>query len=303
MQQEHNTTVLQQKPKPRRYTLEERMEIERKRKKRKAERHRNQMIFLALCTLVLVLVILGLIKLVMLAVGAFQAADLPEVEIPEVEIPLVSTDSVEEVPEYDDVTYDVSEYVYDPDDVRMILVNTNLPLSEDYTVETAVADDASGMTLEVEAAEQYRAMAAAALVDGISLTLIEGYHDADTQEMLFTQWYEYYQDQGNTDEDAYTLAQTMVGAANASEHQTGYGADILSEDYTSADLGFVETAAFAWLERYAAEYGFILRYDESKQMITGHVYVPWHWRYVGVENAKAVVESGLSLEEFIELNS
>ena len=62
---------------------------------------------------------------------------------------------------------------------------------------------------------------------------------------------------------------------------------------------FADTRAYQWLTAYAAEYGFILRYPEDRQAITGVVFEPWHWRYVGVENALAIRASGLSLEEFL----
>ena len=81
--------------------------------------------------------------------------------------------------------------------------------------------------------------------------------------------------------------------------ERGYAADILSTDYTAQDTGFADTRAYQWLTAYAAEYGFILRYPKDRQAITGVVFEPWHWRYVGVEIALAIRASGLSLEEFL----
>lgn len=94
-------------------------------------------------------------------------------------------------------------------------------------------------------------------------------------------------------------AAAILPEADANEHGTGYAADILSTDYTAQDTGFADTRAYQWLTAYAAEYGFILRYPEDRQAITGVVFEPWHWRYVGVENALAIRASGLSLEEFL----
>ena len=79
-------------------------------------------------------------------------------------------------------------------------------------------------------------------------------------------------------------------------------ADILSSDYTTLDTGFADTDAFRWLSAYGADYGFILRWPEDCQAVTGMVYQPWHWRYVGVENARAIAASGLSLEEFVAVH-
>ena len=54
------------------------------------------------------------------------------------------------------------------------------------------------------------------------------------------------------------------------------------------------------LEAYAAEYGFILRWPQGRQAATGMVFEPWHWRYVGAENAAKINASGLCFEEYIE---
>ena len=76
---------------------------------------------------------------------------------------------------------------------------------------------------------------------------------------------------------------------------------IRDRDNPQQDTSFAETRAYEWLTAYAAEYGFILRYPQDRQAATGIVFEPWHWRYVGVENALAIRASGLSLEEFIAL--
>ena len=80
-----------------------------------------------------------------------------------------------------------------------------------------------------------------------------------------------------------------------------YGADILADDSPEKNPSFARSRAYEWLMAYASEYGFILRWPEDRQVATGMVYQPWHWRYVGVENARAIAASGLSLEEFSAL--
>ena len=67
------------------------------------------------------------------------------------------------------------------------------------------------------------------------------------------------------------------------------------------DTGFADTRAYEWLEAYAAEHGFILRWPQERQAATGMVFEPWHWRYVGRDNALAIRASGLSLEEYLAL--
>lgn len=70
-------------------------------------------------------------------------------------------------------------------------------------------------------------------------------------------------------------------------------------DIVSASADFVSTKEFSWLLEHAREYGFILRYPENKTEITGVMYEPWHWRYVGKEAAAAMHQSGQCLEEYL----
>lgn len=92
-----------------------------------------------------------------------------------------------------------------------------------------------------------------------------------------------------------------VPMPEVSEYATGYAADILAADSATKDEAFAQSRAYEWLTAYAAEYGFILRCPEDRQAATGMAFAPWHWRYVGVENALAIRASGLSLEEFLAL--
>ena len=195
--------------------------------------------------------------------------------------------------------YEETDYRFDPSDARLVLVNANLPLEQEPVPDLAVADDATGQQLEAEAAAQYRAMAEAAQADGIPLTLAAGYQDADTRTAAHEAQKQTYLARHKSEEEASARAAAILPEADANEHGTGYAADILSTDYTAQDTGFADTRAYQWLTAYAAEYGFILRYPEDRQAITGVVFEPWHWRYVGVENALAIRASGLSLEEFL----
>ena len=87
---------------------------------------------------------------------------------------------------------------------------------------------------------------------------------------------------------------------NCTEHTTGLALDILSEDYRTADDGYGETDEGKWLAENAWKYGFIQRYPQNKETITGVIYEPWHYRYVGKEHAQAIHEQGLCLEEYLD---
>lgn len=197
--------------------------------------------------------------------------------------------------------YDGTDYVFDAADARLVLVNANLPYVQEPAPTLDTADEATGQQLEAEAAMQYRSMAAAAQADGITLTLVTGYQDADARQAAYEARVQFYREKHKSEDEAASLAASVQLQAAANEHGTGYAADILSADYTEPDTGFADTRAYEWLNAYAAEYGFILRYPQDRQAATGVVYEPWHWRYVGRENALAIRASGLSLEEFLTL--
>ena len=189
----------------------------------------------------------------------------------------------------------------DLSDKRLMLVNANLPLTEEPTPELAVADDATGASLEAEAAAAYREMAEAAKQDKIELVLTAGYQDAAARQSAYEAAVQSYRESGCSEEEAAARAATVQPAPEASEYATGYGADILAADSMEKDTGFADTRAYEWMEAYAAEHGFILRWPQERQAATGMVFEPWHWRYVGRDNALAIRASGLSLEEYLAL--
>ena len=130
-----------------------------------------------------------------------------------------------------------------------------------------------------------------------------GWQDADARTAAYEARLTAYSAENSrlSAEEAADHTASLQPAASTSEQGTGYCADILSPDCTEKTAAFAETRAYEWLTAYAAEYGFILRWPEDRQSATGMVYAPWHWRYVGVENACAIRESGLALEEFLAL--
>ena len=182
-------------------------------------------------------------------------------------------------------------------DERLILVNNNLPLPEGYAVETEVADDNTGKELQKDAAQAYRQMTEAARAEDVELMLCSGYRTVEYQQELFDKKKQKYLDKGDSEEEAFEKARTVVALPGCSEHNTGLAADIVTPDHQDLDTAFERTDAFKWMDAHAAEYGFILRYPEDKQAITGIIYEPWHYRYVGAENAAAMKASGLCLEE------
>ena len=94
-------------------------------------------------------------------------------------------------------------------------------------------------------------------------------------------------------------ADSISARPGFSEHQTGLTVDMAA---TGAQLSkFADTDAFVWMQQNAHRFGWILRYPEGKEIITGYSYEAWHYRYLGVELATKVHDSGLTYDEYYEL--
>ena len=101
--------------------------------------------------------------------------------------------------------------------------------------------------------------------------------------------------------DAEMMARELVAYPGTSEHQLGLALDLVDARHVKLDSSQENTKAYKWLYEHCAEYGFIVRYPNGKTDITGIIYEPWHFRYVGVEAATYMVEHNLCLEEFVAL--
>ncbi len=143
-------------------------------------------------------------------------------------------------------------------------------------------------------------MFAAAKEAGVPLQLVSAYRSIYLQDKLFTRSVNTYMNQGLSEQDAINKANRERTFSGTSEHNTGLGFDILQQGNFTLSTTFENSAQFKWLMENAENYGFILRYAKDKTDITGIMYEPWHFRYVGVEHAKKINELGMCLEEYIE---
>lgn len=193
---------------------------------------------------------------------------------------------------------DYSDYVFDPEDWRLILVNKQHSIPDDYTFPLGTIT--GSMKCDERILEDLLAMMQAAKADGIDLEVCSPYRDFNRQTYLFERKIKLYMSAGMSYMDAYKTASMAVTSPNASEHQIGLAIDFYSSTYRSLDEGFADTKAGKWLADHSYEYGFILRYPEGSEFITGIEYEPWHFRYVGVEAATVITNRGITLEEFWE---
>ncbi len=181
----------------------------------------------------------------------------------------------------------------DEENWYLTLVNTG------YRIPNGDAPDlvyvcGSSERLDSKVAVHYEKMYNAAKQDGVNLAPCSGYRSYERQENNYNNKISFYESQGYSTADAKVKAATIIMPPGSSEHNLGYAMDIVC-----VDEWFEDTAEFKWLTENAADYGFIMRYPKEKQDITGVIYEPWHWRYVGVEAAKEMKASGLVLEEYL----
>ena len=176
----------------------------------------------------------------------------------------------------------------DTDDWMYILAN---PWNEigSYTPELATLER---QQFDERIVDDMEAFAEAAREEGLSVFLSSGYRGYDMQSYLFRR---------KADEYGEAVAQTIVARPGTSEHQTGLCCDITDRYYEEKGWDLENTALYQWMSAHCQEYGFIVRYPKGKEEVTGIIYEPWHFRYVGVEAATYIMEHDLTLEEFLEL--
>ncbi len=173
--------------------------------------------------------------------------------------------------------------VYEKDGLTFIdgvlIANKTYSLPEDYAPD--------GLLSECENA--FSLMKKDAAAKGLSIYISSGYRSYSYQENLYNRYVR---------RDGKALADTYSARPGHSEHQTG-----LAIDLNTVTRSFGNTKEGKWVAAHCHEYGFIIRYPEGKSHITGYSYEPWHLRYVGVETAKRITESGLCLEEYYGITS
>lgn len=177
-------------------------------------------------------------------------------------------------------------------DWKYVLANQTHLLGSDFTPDVTALEN--GHYFDSRAVDALKAFIQGARDAGLSVYLTSSYRAYATQEYLFNKKVAEYGGDRET-------AARIVAIPGSSEHQTGLAADICDQYYQYMNESLADTALSKWMKAHCAEYGFILRFPEDKQEITGIMFEPWHFRYVGEEAASYIMEKGLCLEEFVEL--
>lgn len=185
----------------------------------------------------------------------------------------------------------------DLDDWHLILVNKQNPVPDDYDAELASIN--GSLMADARIIDDVYAMLDAAKKDGVNLMICSAYRSYDRQTTLFNNKMNKLMNKGMSYMEAYAVGSMSVTVPGTSEHQLGLALDILTSAYTEMDDGFGNTEAGKWLKDNAPDYGFILRYPKGKEDVTGIIYEPWHFRYVGKDYSKEITDLGVTLEEFV----
>ena len=180
---------------------------------------------------------------------------------------------------------------------ELILVNADNRLESDWTPPTVITVSDSQCPIDSRIEEPLMNMAQACKDAGLSIYLSSGYRSYSEQAANFTRVCNNNGVSDGKDANGYYI----TTPAGGSEHQTGLAVDITDRYYEIKDSSIENTETFKWLKENCTDYGFILRFPSDKREITGVMYEPFHFRYVGVEAAKYITENNLCLEEFIAL--
>ena len=188
-------------------------------------------------------------------------------------------------------------HYFSPHGVKVLLVNPWNTIPEDYQVELVYLTDID--RLETECAEALQRMMDDCRAAGFGPRIMSAYRTQAEQEYL------YWRKVGRLEAAGWGYDQALVDAAKevaipgTSEHQLGLAVDLVDWNYTGLDENQANTPTQKWLMEHCYEYGFILRYPTGTTEITGIIYEPWHYRYVGQEIAQEIRNLGITLEEYL----
>jgi D-alanyl-D-alanine carboxypeptidase len=190
-------------------------------------------------------------------------------------------------------------------DWNLVLVNRENQLAEEIVMELYLTE--SGYQIDSRIQEPYLQLMEAGKAAGMDLTMVSGYRSIEQQQANYDVNYQNFLASGLSEEEARTKTEGYIALPHASEHTTGLAVDITSnalanQEGNSGLLPDLENYPEGlWLKENAPKFGFILRYPKAKEAITGINFEPWHFRYVGIENAMYMTEKNLTLEEYIAI--
>ena len=188
----------------------------------------------------------------------------------------------------------------DGGDWNLVLVNNWNPMTEAEANAVPLAAYNASWDFDERALPHLNQMLDAANAAGCHMWGQSLFRPYSLQAALYQDQVSALLNEGYDQQAAEDEAATVVARPGCSEHNTGLAVDFECADFADLDEGFRDTPAYEWLMAHCAEYGFILRFPQEKEDITGVIYEPWHYRYVGVEAATEIMSRGLCLEEYLD---
>lgn len=188
---------------------------------------------------------------------------------------------------------DDANNVKDKKEWKLLLVNREHYIPEDYTIE--FTELSNGEKVDSRIYPDLQEMFDTARAEGLQLFVADGYRTQEEQQQLLDEKVEAYKNEGYAEEEAEAEAKQWVALPGTSEHQLGLAVDINADTSQST-----RDEVYEWLAQNGYKFGFINRYPANKTEITGTIYEPWHYRYVGKKAAKEIYSQGICLEEYIE---
>lgn len=183
---------------------------------------------------------------------------------------------------------------------NLILVNPQNTIPDGYADSITLTQLQNGQAIDSRCYPDLQEMMDACRADGLSPLIVSSFRSNETQESLYNRKINQFKDMGYNDDDAKIEAGRIVAVPGTSEHQLGLAIDVVDTSYQTLDEQQENTPTQKWLMQNSYKYGWILRYPNSKKDITGIIYEPWHYRYVGKEAAEEIYNSGVCLEEYLQ---
>lgn len=182
---------------------------------------------------------------------------------------------------------------------HILLVNKDHPLDESYKPNLSHMNN-YGVDVDSSIYKPLNDMLEAGEEEGLTFWIASAYRSTKRQRELLDEDIEALVNRGYSYSEAYEEVVRETMPVGCSEHATGLAVDIVAKDYQILDEKQGRTEEIKWLQKNCSQYGFILRYPEGKEDITKVDYESWHFRYVGVDAAEAIMSQGITLEEYLE---
>lgn len=183
---------------------------------------------------------------------------------------------------------------------QLVLVNPTHAMEEGYVPKLEEIEN--NYYFDARAVESLKKMLADGRREGLDFWICSAYRSTEKQKSLYDNKVQRLMAEGMSYGEAYAEAAKTVAYPGTSEHQLGLAVDIVAKDYQLLDDKQADTKEAKWLRDNCWKYGFILRYPTNKTEETGIIFEPWHYRYVGEEAAKEIMEKGICLEEYLILS-